>query len=76
MSPEDVHNHSVKHSGVRREESTFPFEFLLEFLVPCQFYTTASRKLQCGCTRSPSHKIELKEGSFKNTLLSLLSGGP
>lgn len=25
VSPEDIHNHSVKQTGVRREESTFPF---------------------------------------------------
>lgn len=74
VSPEDVHNHSVKQTGVGREECTFPFDFLLEFLAPAQFHTTASGK-SC-CTRSPSNIMELKEGSFKNTVLSLLSGGP
>lgn len=43
MSPEDVHNHSVNRLGVGREESTFPFDFPLEFLA-----TLSSTKLLLG----------------------------
>lgn len=42
VSPENVHNHSVKQTGAGREEGIFPFDFLLEFFAPIQFYKTAS----------------------------------
>lgn len=72
MSPEDVHNHSVNRLWVRREESTFPFDFPLKF-----FALSGSIKWPLGGSSAAalaSHQIimELKEGSFKNTMLSLL----
>lgn len=55
VSPEYVHNHSVKQTGVGREESTFP-SVLLPPGVP--------RSLPGTSTRSPSGKSRAADHSI------------
>lgn len=54
VSPEYVHNHSVKQTGVGREESTFPSVFTSSW----------SSRLPGASTRSPSEKSRAADHSI------------